>query len=150
MIAVTKRKVLYIAFGAIPAGLFFLGSCLLAAASFGALFSGRSEEWGGYGIFTVFSFFGACIGYITGVLTIINLPYPSFQNAQKTQMTLIAIGVVSMIWIYKEFELDTFGDSLYMMLLMISPLIVSALLMVELWNSPNKSLNTDASDAGAG
>ena len=150
MIAVTKRKVIYFAFGAIPAGFFFIGSGLLAAASFDALFSGRPEEWGSYGFFTVFTFWGACIGYITGVSTIINLPYPSLQTAQKIQMALIATGAVSMIWLYKEFGLVNFGDSRYMRLLMISPLIVSVLLIVELWNSPNKSLNADAGDAGAG
>lgn len=138
MIPLTKRKAIYIIFGAIPAGLFFIGSALLATASLDALVSGQLEEWGGYGISTIFAFWGACIGYIVGIWVIINLPYPSLQIAQRIQMVLIATGAVSLIWLYKEFGLDSLG--VYLRLMMSSPVIVSILLIIELWNSPNKAL----------
>jgi hypothetical protein len=151
VITLNYRKIVYIVFGAVPAGFFLFFSYAIAVGSINALVNGAPEEWSSYGIPTVMASWGACAGYIVGVSTIMSLPLSGLSMTQKVLLiALITSGIGSMIWLFIEFGLDDIGDPQYFKWMATSVFIVSILLIAELWYSPNKSLNTDASDAGAG
>ena len=142
------RKMAYWILGAVPAGYFFLWSIMFGVA---ALFNVGNEDldWDLGKVF--FLTWVANFSYVAGIYTLVRIPNIFCNKTKWLLSVFIFAGIAALIFLARDLGIIGYwSDSFFTPIIILVVSLVSILLVAELWLSPNKSLNTDASDAGAG